>query len=215
MRSLNIREQRRWYNMALVDGKVRPNRIRITMSGPFGVGKTSLVRSLLDQAFVPDYDSTEGIEIGDRQLGTLVDFRQAFRKWKQSQPKDAVKDVRHVMLEDVQNAIFEGDDDEDDSDNTDVDPGNVDDAVSATVKRDPPGLHTNIFDSLCSPHVIVGTHGDSIEDANTRLDSLVSLLMGFVSDVGVTRFSSRRRRPFWTTKLALGSNIRRSQAYFR
>jgi hypothetical protein len=57
--------------MALVD---RPNWIRITMSGPFGVGKTSLVRSLLGQAFVPDYESTEGIEIGDHQLGTLVDM---------------------------------------------------------------------------------------------------------------------------------------------
>jgi hypothetical protein len=71
-----------------------------------GVGKTSLVRSLLDEAFVPDCDFTEGIEVEGHKLGTRVDFRQAFRKWKQIQPKDAVKDVRHVLLVDVQNATF-------------------------------------------------------------------------------------------------------------
>jgi hypothetical protein len=89
------------------------------MSGPFSVGKTSLVQSLLGQAFVSDYNSTKGIEVEVHKLGTLVDFRQAFWKWKQIQPKHAIKGACHVLLEDTENATFEGncDDIQDDSNN--------------------------------------------------------------------------------------------------
>jgi hypothetical protein len=133
--------------MVLVNGKDWPNWIQIMMSGPFSVGKTSLVQSLLGQAFVSDYN--KGIEVEVHKLGTLVDFWQAFWKWKQIQPKHAIKGACHVLLEDAENATFEAnyDDIQYDSNNNHVDPGNVNNAISVTINHDPPGLYADIIDA--------------------------------------------------------------------
>jgi Ran GTPase-activating protein (RanGAP) involved in mRNA processing and transport/GTPase SAR1 family protein len=262
---LKRRSQRAAHNLALVYGKDRPKRIRIMMSGPFGVGKTSLVRSLLGRAFVSHHDSTEGIDIEDHALGTPVDFRRAFQSWKHRQPEHEVTMPRPVLLEDVRHAALFDDEpapeviDGNSADN--VDECSIDRSMASC--RDPPAhygltnfdahltgppapepnaiplsmnvwdfagqvqyhsMHQTFFRSNClyvlvldlrsddsggrlstedamlsdaqkwlnsivscaGPDIgliIVGTHGNAIEEADKRLESLVSLLEGRVADI--------------------------------
>ena len=70
----SLSSMQRWYNHALANGKARLRRVRLMVSGPFGVGKTSLVRSLLGQPFESAYDSTEGINIETNRLGQVQSF---------------------------------------------------------------------------------------------------------------------------------------------
>jgi GTPase SAR1 family protein len=55
------------------------------MCGPYGVGKTSIVRSLRGEPFNDEYNTTEGIDavgrVDKHTLGNDLDFKQASRQW--------------------------------------------------------------------------------------------------------------------------------------
>jgi GTPase SAR1 family protein len=73
------------YNRALAEGNTTLGRIRLMMCGPYGVGKTSIVRSLRGEPFNDEYNSTEGIDavgrVDKHTLGNDLDFKQASRQW--------------------------------------------------------------------------------------------------------------------------------------
>jgi GTPase SAR1 family protein len=77
--------ERSIYNRALAEGNTTLGRIRLMMCGPYGVGKTSIVRSLRGEPFNDEYNSTEGIDavgrVDKHTLGNGLDFEQASRQW--------------------------------------------------------------------------------------------------------------------------------------
>lgn len=103
-----------FYNSALMDGSLPPSRIRLMMTGAYGVGKTSVVRSLQGKVFRPEYESTEGIDAVGRldqsAIGSAhLDFHRALIKWRSSpsgrevrntttyvEDDDLLKDTEHV-----------------------------------------------------------------------------------------------------------------------
>ncbi len=78
-------DERGIYNRALAQGNTTLGRIRLMMCGPYGVGKTSIVRSLRGEPFNDEYNSTEGIDavgrVDKHTLGNGFDFEQASRQW--------------------------------------------------------------------------------------------------------------------------------------
>jgi hypothetical protein len=77
--------ERSIYNRALAQGNTALGRIRLMMCGPYGVGKTSIVRSLRGGPFNDEYNSTKGINavgrVDKHTLGNGLDFEQASRQW--------------------------------------------------------------------------------------------------------------------------------------
>jgi GTPase SAR1 family protein len=151
---LKRRSQRDAHNLALVYGKDRPKRIRIMMSGPFGVGKTSLVRSLLGRKFVSHHDSTEGIDIEGHALGTPVDFRRAFQSWELRQPERKDMMPSPALLEDVRHAVLVDDEPASeviDSNSANIDDDNVDDCsidhIASSCRDSPAHYGLTNFDS--------------------------------------------------------------------
>jgi GTPase SAR1 family protein len=77
--------ERSIYIRALAQGNTTLGRIRLMMCGPYGVGKTSIVRSLRGEPFNDEYNPTEGIDavgrVDKHTLGNDLDFEQASRQW--------------------------------------------------------------------------------------------------------------------------------------
>jgi GTPase SAR1 family protein len=76
------------------------------MCGPYGVGKTSIVRSLRGEPFNDEYNSTEGIDavgrVDKHTLGNDLDFKQASRQWIMKNPSLKSNHVE-LLFEDSKN----------------------------------------------------------------------------------------------------------------
>lgn len=67
----------RLYRRALRHGSQKPTPVRLMICGPFGVGKSSVFRSLRWEQFKPRHDSTEGVHINKSTLGRKISSHKA------------------------------------------------------------------------------------------------------------------------------------------